>query len=72
MKHDGGRHLLFRKADDLCVDLRLGARCLQPVAVAVHGQLADRRYLLKGRGGSAVLLMDGRASGRLDVRRSQR
>ena len=28
-------------------------------AVAVHGQLADRRDPLKGLGGSAVLLMDG-------------
>ena len=56
MQHDG-RHLLF-EADDLCVDLRLEPD-LDTGAVAVHGQLADRRDPLKGLGGSAVLLMEG-------------
>lgn len=56
LQHEG-RHLLF-EADDLCVDLRLEPD-LGSGAVAVHGQLADRRDPLKGLGGSAVLLLDG-------------
>jgi hypothetical protein len=55
--HHEGRHLLF-EADDLCVDLRLEPD-IDTGAIAVHGQLADRRDPLKGLGGSAVLLMEG-------------
>ncbi len=54
----------------LCLDLRL-----EPIptagAIAVHGQLADRRDPLKGLGGSAVLLLEGERVAGLDVRQPQ-
>jgi hypothetical protein len=56
MRSDG-RHLLFQ-ADDLCLDLRLEPDP-DTGAIAVRGQLADRRDPLKGLGGSAVLLLEG-------------
>jgi hypothetical protein len=54
---DSSRHLLFEN-DDLCLDLRLEPD-LENGTFAVHGQLADRRDPLKGRGGNPVLLLAG-------------
>jgi hypothetical protein len=59
---DPSRHVLF-EAGDLCLDLRLDYD-LASGAVAVHGQLADRRDPLKGMPGTPVMLLDGdRVSG---------